>query len=57
MSRALTLPILVLSVIAGVSLLVAGMLSPATGDKARAPLGDVRIEKIVDFQLPELSRP
>lgn len=54
MTRVITIPLLVASVVVCVSLLVAGMVSPGVGDRARPPLGDVRIEKIVDFQLPEV---
>lgn len=54
MTRAQLLRIAAATLVAVVMLVLASVLTVGGSERARPPLGEVRIEKIVDFQLPVL---
>ncbi|MBX9470626.1 hypothetical protein [Microcella sp.] len=54
MSRAQLLRIAAATLVAVVLLVLASVAIVGGPERARPPLGDVRIEKILDFQLPEV---
>jgi hypothetical protein len=54
MTRAQLLRIATATVVAVVMIVLASVLTVGGSERARPPLGEVRIEKIVDFQLPVL---
>jgi len=53
-TRALTFSLIVVSTASVLALLVASALSPGVETKTRLPYGEVRVEKVLDLQLPEV---
>ncbi len=57
MSTAHLARIVAATVVAVVTLVLASVMTTGRSERTRPPLGEVRIEKIVDFQLPVLELP
>ena len=54
MTRAVTVPLVLAVLTALVAFVVASGVSPGEERKTRPPVGEVRIEKVLDVQLPEV---